>query len=558
MRTRNARLSVLLCLGSLVGCWTARQAIAQGGQEEPRRQAVKLDPEIYNAYVGQYQFAPNVLFTLRREGPFLLAQLTGQPAIAVYPQSETKFFWKVVDAQFTIQKDKDGNVESIFFEQGGIKRTAKKISNALPEQVVFPLTEPAILSPRLLALSAAVKSGNRDADGKFWNDMKDKSPLVESANDDRQNLFVTFLWRGNDMTQRINLNGGLPSWERNKWLKHLPGTDIWYRTEKMPVDSRFTYSFIVNGPDKAPEPNDPAFAKYIENVTTRIDPLNPHAVILQGTLPASYVELAKAPAQPWLEPMPGVAKGTLKELKVKSDSLKGERAVTIYTPAGYDPKGDKYGLLVLMDGAYYQDSEMIPGPVILDNLIAKKKIPPLVVAFVKHGLTTRIPDLSCSKPFADFLCKELVPQVRSEYHVSAEPERTTIGGLSLGGLMASFCALHHSEIFGNVLSQSGSYWWYPGGIEEADEVLRNGEPGWLTREYAAAPRKAVRFYLEIGRFEEDGFGTGCSEHRRFRDVLKAKGYSVQYSEYSGGHDYVCWRGSFADGLIALTATNTKQ
>jgi hypothetical protein len=33
--------------------------------------------------------------------------------------------------------------------------------------------------------------------------------------------------------------------------------------------------------------------------------------------------------------------------------------------------------------------------------------------------------------------------------------------------------------------------------------------------------------------------------------LHAKGNEVVYSEYSGGHDYVCWRGSLAGGLIAL-------
>ena len=78
------------------------------------------------------------------------------------------------------------------------------------------------------------------------------------------------------------------------------------------------------------------------------------------------------------------------------------------------------------------------------------------------------------------------------------------------------------------------------------------EPGWLTREFVTAPRRAVRFYLEIGRFEDGGFTSGAAENRRFRDVLKAKGYSVHYYEYSGGHDYVGWRGSFADGLMALT------
>jgi enterochelin esterase family protein len=40
-------------------------------------------------------------------------------------------------------------------------------------------------------------------------------------------------------------------------------------------------------------------------------------------------------------------------------------------------------------------------------------------------------------------------------------------------------------------------------------------------------------------------------NRRLRDVLKAKGYAVHYQEFNGNHNYLNWRGSFADGLIAL-------
>jgi enterochelin esterase-like enzyme len=30
-----------------------------------------------------------------------------------------------------------------------------------------------------------------------------------------------------------------------------------------------------------------------------------------------------------------------------------------------------------------------------------------------------------------------------------------------------------------------------------------------------------------------------------------EGYEVHYSEFNGEHTYICWRGSLADGLLAL-------
>jgi enterochelin esterase-like enzyme len=264
---------------------------------------------------------------------------------------------------------------------------------------------------------------------------------------------------------------------------------------------------------------------------------------------ASVVELPGAPPQPWLVRLPGVAKGALSERKIKSEILKAQRAVTLYTPANYDPKGPECRLLILFDGPLYQVSEGIPGPAILDNLIAKQKIPPLVAVFVTHAPQNRNKELSCSEPFADFVAKELVPWVRKNYHVSAEPQHTMVGGLSLGGLMASFCGLRHAAIFGNVLSQSGSYQWGPGMF---DSKAKDVEPGWLTRQFVAAPRQPVRFYLEAGRYEHHFPVSLFAENRRFRDVLEAKGYTVHYAEFTGGHDYLTWRGTLADGLIALT------
>ena len=50
----------------------------------------------------------------------------------------------------------------------------------------------------------------------------------------------------------------------------------------------------------------------------------------------------------------------------------------------------------------------------------------------------------------------------------------------------------------------------------------------------------------------------CSaSNRHFRDVLQAKGYSVHYQEYNGGHHEANWRGSVADGLIILMGRHRK-
>jgi enterochelin esterase-like enzyme len=65
--------------------------------------------------------------------------------------------------------------------------------------------------------------------------------------------------------------------------------------------------------------------------------------------------------------------------------------------------------------------------------------------------------------------------------------------------------------------------------------------------------KRLRFYLDAGSAEFDATGgTGIlASTRTLRDVLRAKGYQVHFQEFAGGHDYLGWRGTLADGLIAL-------
>src|SRR5499426_1324445 len=88
--------------------------------EIPReRVAIKIDPKILDAYVGQYELNPNFIITMTRESDRLMTQATGQPKFELFPESETNFFLKVVDAQVTFVKDEKGVVTHLILHQGG-------------------------------------------------------------------------------------------------------------------------------------------------------------------------------------------------------------------------------------------------------------------------------------------------------------------------------------------------------------------------------------------------------------------------------------------------------
>jgi hypothetical protein len=55
--------------------------------------------------VGDYEVAPTFRITVTREGAQLFAQATGQSRFAIYAESDSTFFLKVVDAQITFRAD---------------------------------------------------------------------------------------------------------------------------------------------------------------------------------------------------------------------------------------------------------------------------------------------------------------------------------------------------------------------------------------------------------------------------------------------------------------------
>jgi enterochelin esterase family protein len=181
----------------------------------------------------------------------------------------------------------------------------------------------------------------------------------------------------------------------------------------------------------------------------------------------------------------------------------------------------------------------------------------VVGVFIENPFSVRNDELFWNPAYADFVATELVPWIRQRYNITKDPRRVVIAGASAGGAGAMYAALQHSDVFGNVLSQSAGLP-SPERLQQlaertpatdgsdrhiAEEIEDRSltEGVWMARLFIKAPKRSIRFYMDVGTFETDfmGGGLGALEpNRHMRDVLLAKGYEVHYQEYIGGHDYI--------------------
>ena len=427
---------------------------------------------------------------------------------------------------------------------------------------------PLYASPRINALKAAVETREPGSVDSFWKEVsKQGAPIIEPLPGDDKNMLVTFLWRGTPDTRnvfvaRLPYAGGTPD---DYFMDRLADTNVWYKTVATDRKARFEYSLAPNVPRIRPVSqglDNDAIAMIA--AAARPDPLNPKRWRVEPQkldslrYERSIVEMPDAPLQPWLAEKPGIAAGHVEKRRFKSVLLKNEREIAVYLPPGYARDAKPYPLLVVFDEIDYlgdpKQIVLVPTPTILNNLISAKRIPPMVAVLIDNVPGGRDRELACNTVFADFLSSELLPWAHSLYNFTADPRQTVVTGSSLGGLAAACNGLRHSEIFGNVLSQSGAFHWIPPKGDGASNSDTDSEPNWVAKQFIASPKLPLRFYLDAGSEEFDVSGDGRSilvTNRTLRDVLLAKGYEVHFEEFAGGHDYLSWRGLLADGLIAL-------
>jgi enterochelin esterase family protein len=391
-------------------------------------------------------------------------------------------------------------------------------------------------SPRLKRLAEDVKAGRAGVVQAFWQEVDGRGPLVEEIAGNDRHADVTFLWREIYDTRNVRLTGAL----YGNYMSRLPGTDVWYKTVRLRRGSRFSYRI---------SPNDRPDTEF---ATSQLDPLNPRKFPDHPTIPSGYgvssvLDMPGAPDEQWAMRTP-VRRGLIEERTVTSALLKNEATIWIYTPPGYQPTAGPYPLVVMLDGFFYVSPRWTAAPATLDNLINDGRIRPAIVLFDHRNRGA-----GGHARYGEALVREIMPMLRASYPISTNPADTVIGGYSAGGTAAAQIALLHSDVFGNVLSQSGAF----RGRDPGDE-----EPNATVRKYLAAPRRPIRFYLETGLYDNaPGTSlplyemlldeTNLMGNRHLRDVLRAKGYDVTYREVGGNHDYLHWRAMLADALMTL-------
>ncbi|MDQ3004180.1 MAG: alpha/beta hydrolase-fold protein [Chloroflexota bacterium] len=298
-----------------------------------------------------------------------------------------------------------------------------------------------------------------------------------------------------------------------------PIKPTWSYTLTLPRDAYLEYVF-----------HDPA------TQTRFLDPLNHRSVNNGVGSRNNFFYMPEAGPTPLTLRRAGSPVGALTKHRVETKWLRddSERQIYLYKP----PVKESVPLLVVYDGQDYLQRAKLA--VIVDNMIAGKHIQPIAMAFLPSAGRWRNVEYACSDATILWVDQMILPFVSKKLNllnIEKHPGAYGVLGASLGGTMSLYTGMRMPEVFGRVISQSGSFM-----IESLDfavvDLVRYGQA------------QDINIWMDVGRFDEL-----LEDNRNMHALLEEKGYQVTYHEYSGAHNYTAWRDDIAYGLEAMFPYN---
>jgi enterochelin esterase family protein len=237
-------------------------------------------------------------------------------------------------------------------------------------------------------------------------------------------------------------------------------------------------------------------------------------------------------------PQEGVPKGKVTgPIEWKSKVFDGTvRDYWVYVPAQYK-EDEPACVMVFQDGGNYAKADgQFRVPVVFDNLIARKEMPVTVGIFVNPGtFSGRTPKSkgrsnrsfeydTLSNQYANFIEKEILPEVGKTVKLRQDAEGRAIGGISSGGICAFTAAWERPDLFSKVLSHVGSFTNIRGG-DVYPGLIRKTEP------------KPIRVFLQDGSGDLDNLhGSWPLANQQMAAALRFMDYDYRFVYGDGAHN----------------------
>jgi enterochelin esterase-like enzyme len=240
-----------------------------------------------------------------------------------------------------------------------------------------------------------------------------------------------------------------------------------------------------------------------------------------------------------------VPHGTLSKIWYNSPSLKLNRRMYVYTPAGYEDNQVRYPVFYLLHGGGGdEDAWTTLGREcqIMDNLISEGKAKPMIVvmpngnpgqeaAFTDAPVTKEVQapyDMGAGK-FEESMVRDIIPYIESHFRVIAGSDSRALAGLSMGGMQTITLTGNYPDMFGYI------------------GVMSMGLVDMTTMGLKPDPEQDAKFEaLKNSRYKLYWVGVGKEDFlyksvQNLRNALDKHGLKYTYRETTGGHSWTNWR-----------------
>jgi enterochelin esterase family protein len=261
-----------------------------------------------------------------------------------------------------------------------------------------------------------------------------------------------------------------------------------------------------------------------------LDQRNP--VVKYNSRPNLIESVVEVPGRsPMFYDVKPVPHGTVSIKYYPSKATGGTRRVFVYTPPNYERSSARLPVLYLLHGADGDETvwtQFGRANLIIDNLIAEKKVAPMVVVMPFAYAYPWHAGVAPEKQRADFerdLTEDLIPFVQGQYRVSTDREQRALAGLSMGGGLTLAIGPRHLDLFSRLAVFSS------GGGQNPEQSL-----GHIGQNAKSLNDRLKLFWIGVGT--EDGAMVGA---KRASDYLNSVGVKHTYKTSPGAHTWIVWR-----------------